>query len=1225
MKLKLYAALFATTSLFAAISLSAQLVPTPVVDKGAAIKAFGKLPLSFEHAANSDRFVAHSGNYSVVVGADEAVVMMSGAKGSGEALRFKFENANKALSLAALDPLPGVTNYYLGNDPSQWREGVRNYARVQAQNVYPGIDVVYYGDHRRLEFDFKVAPKADPSAIALSFSGMDKLSRDASGDLVADVNGHAVHFAKPYAYQRVNGETRPVAVEYEVASADSARIRVGQYDPDSELVIDPVVSYALYLGGSQAEVGNGIAVDSTGSAYVTGSTCSSDFPNASSSIPANCAAYDAFVTKYSADGTAYAYTTIIGDSNAKYSVIGNAIALDSSNRAYITGSTTYPSLSHIGLGYLSPTTTSYKNSLNSWNGGDSDAFISILAADGTLIRNSYLGGSSSDVGYGIAVDSSDNVIVTGQTCSYDFPGYNAFEVMVEPCAAFITKLDNNLDIASPSDIMTALGYTGASPLTNVSTTTSGTVTYYFSETFGGQPSAPAPTTVWLTDTAYAQGALISDGTNVELALNSGYSSSSKPSSTTWTWATQKYATTVDNGIVWENIGPEVTFTYAWTWGYGVALDALGDVFIAGGTSTASGNLNPYSAYAGSGALVLKVLGSTTPSGDKIAGAFVYGTVLETNPSDKSAIADTATAIAVDSGGRAYITGTVTGSLFTTTGAYQTGFAGDTDAFLVRMNNAGNAFEYATYLGGKGYDQGLGVAVEGSGAAYVTGSTQSSNFPTVSALTDPSTSGTLTSLSGTKDAFISEFSSDGSALLFSSYISGQSGSDINVANAVAVDPTFNGNVFIAGTTSSSDLSQLNPTGFTPPQSAYMGNNDAFVMKITSMPVVSLSSTSVSFANQVVGTTSAKTAITVTNTGSVSLNFTSIAVTGTNTADFAETNNCASVAAAGSCTIYVTFTPASAATFSAAVTLTDNATNSPQTISLSGTGIIGAGTILLSGSSIAFGNQVVNTTSSAQTITLTNSATTNLTITGVTISGTNASDFALASTNTCTASLVVDASDTCAIAVTFTPSTTAAETATLKITGSAANSPQSITLTGTGTASTSGSFTMSPSTSGVSVTQGTAATFTVAVAPVNTYKGTINFTCATSGASGSTCSLSPTSFTMDGSTTKNLQVSIGTSNVTGAALHYPGAKLIFFAVLPFTAMGMLFVGGRRRKTALLIVLGAALLMGMVSCSSGSSSSSSGSSLPATVNVTITGVDSSTSTIKATASVSVVVTAN
>lgn len=1192
MKLKLCTALLTTISLFTAMTVAAQKTPELIAQKSAAMQNFGKLPLSFEPTADASRFVAHSGGYSVVVEAREALVVVNDAKsGISKALRLGFANATTGGALEPLDPQKSVTHYYIGNDPAKWRLGVKNYAKVRAAGVYPGIDVVYYGDHRHLEFDFDVAPKADPTAIELSFSGMDKLSKDASGDLVAEVNGRAVRLAKPFAYQRVAGANKAVAVEYELASGGGVHLSLGQYDANSELIIDPVVSYAIYLGGNEADEANGVAVDSNGSAYVTGQTASSNFPNAPN--PGNLqyqTTYDAYIVKYTPDGTGYVYTAILGGTDGG-SASGNGIALDSSNQAYIIGGTNFTDLPGVpSSGYL--------NGLNTWQGGDSDAFISIFAADGTLVRTSYLGGSSADTGFGIAVDSQKNVIAVGETCSGNFPGYNAFETKIEACVAFVTKLNNHLDIGVPDKA------DGASALSYVAT--GGTPSYFFSEFFGGQLVPPFATANWTPSTYYVYGAIIVDPNgNVQICQTfpGGTSSSAPPSSSTWTWSTTLYGNTTDNTIVWEDFGPSKIPVFAQTIAYGVALDPVDDIFVAGGTFSAS--LSPYSDYAGSGAWVLKV---------SKWGANIYSTALESQPSDSSIKIDAARAIAVDKQGQAYVTGTVSGAYLLSaaiSSAYQPTFGGGQDAFLVRMSNPG-AIDYVSYLGGKGNDQGLGVAVDVSGAAYVVGSTQSSNFPTVGPLINPISQAPLSTLSGTKDGFISRFSPDGSTVTFSSYISGSDGTDIDQANAVALSPANNGDTFIAGTTISSNLNQLSPLNYVGAQTAYMGNGDAFVVKLSATtPVVSLSTSSLSFPDQALNLPSAALTETITNTGGVALNITNVSIGGANPGDFSQKNTCGNVNPGSSCVITVTFDPTVLGSRSASLVLTDNATDSPQSIALSGNGISSSGTMQLSTNALAFGSQQDNIPTSAKTVTVSNVGTTSLTLNTISITGANPGDFTMNSSTTCVANLVIAANGSCIINVVFDPTSVGAESASLAISGTSANSPQKVALSGTGTLGPD--FTLAPNSTGVSVVQGGTASFTFTVAPVNNFNSSIKFTCA--GPSGSTCSFSPSTLAMDGTTTHTVQFSVGTSGGTGSSASARpmniGTRAIFFAVLPFGMMGMLLTKQRRGLGLVLMLLVLCLAMGMLGCSSGSGGSSTTSSglAPGSYHVTVTGTSNGT----------------
>ncbi len=1123
MKLNFCTALLIATSILAPLSAVAEKAQNPAEAKRAALATFGKLPLSFEPTESTARFVAHSGNYTVSIGSRESSVAVT-ADGKSQALRFAFENANPAATLETLDQQVGVTNYYLGQDPGKWRLKVKHYAKLREQGVYPGVDVVYYGDSRRLEFDFVVAPKADPGVIALSFSGMEKFYKDATGNLVAELSGKSVRFGKPYAYQKVAGVSRPVEADYELTAAGSVHLHLGDYDKSSELIIDPVISYVTYLGGAEGDTGNGIAVDTTGpepGVFVTGQTCSNNFPanpNPSGyTLLGNC---DAYVTKYSLDGTAYLYTTILGGTTPSgASVWGNGIAVDLSDQAYIAGTSNISNLPG-SAGLTDP---------HRYQGGDTDAFITILKADGTLLRMSYLGGKYADSANAIALDQATppNVIVVGQTQSPDFPGYSAFkwEAQIEAYVAFVTKLDNNLDIASPKLAPGSPGY--IDPEVSIfapAPPAVGTAKFFFSEFFGGQimTVGPAATASWQAYTSYPQYAIVYDNlqpAHSQIATNAGCTGPYVPPPVTQgniplpAWNATLYGLTTDGDgscgtpVVWEDLGPDVMPVYHTTTAYGVAVDPQGDVFVAGGTDTPT--LEPFSHYAGSGAWVLKVKGDD--------GSYIYGTALETNAS-QGTTADMARAIAVDSQGRAYVTGTVTGTLMTSSGAYQPKVNGSaTDAFLLRMTTAGDKIDYATYLGGSGNDQGLGVAVDAGGDAYVTGSTQSKDFPTVNPMVNPSTNNLMTTLSGTSgtmDAFIAKFSADGSTLTFSSYLGG---SDIDQANAIAVDQV-KGDMYLAGYTASTDLELLNPQGYTAPQAQYGGATDAFVTKIAA----------------------------------------------------------------------------------------------------SGANIAGLATISFSPASLAFGNQTLSTSANLP-VTLTNSsATATLTISQILPSG--SSDFTV-NYSACPISLAPGKS--CTIVVTFVPTSATNESASFSVSGSASNSPQTMAITGTGikagsgtgTGSGSGSngssdFNVVASATGVSVTQGDTAVYGFTVTPINSYKGSVAFTC--SGPTGSSCSVTPNPLTMDGTTVQTVTLSVNTTGGNGSmsALR-PQGRSIFLALLPFSIMGMLLINKRRGVWLGLGLVALCLLLGAMSCGSGPSSASSGKLAPGTYQYTLTAKSSTNST--------------
>lgn len=1081
MKLKLCTALLTAAALLAPISVMAEKAQDPAA-KREAVAMYGKLPLSFEPTGSATHFLARSGSYSVLVGAQESsVAVAAGKSGQPQMLRFAFENANPAAPLQAIEPQPGVTNYYLGRDRSQWRLGVKSFGKLRAQSVYPGVDVVYYGDHRRLEFDFVVAPKADPSAIALSFSGMDKLYKDAGGDLVAEVGGQPVRFAKPYAYQQVDGASKAVAADYVLSAGGKVHLHLGDYDRNAELIVDPVVTYATYLGGTGTDVGNGIVVDSTGAAYVTGQTCSPTFPiSATANLPASygSGSCEAYVTKISNGGTAFAYTTIIGglqpyttivggitSTTVTGTAVGNGIALDAANQAYIVGSTNFTDLPVTGTGL---------DALNNWQGGDSDAFIAILssstsATPGAVVGLTYLGGSNSDFGYGIAVDNATNVIAVGETCSDDFPAYNAFETKVEPCVAFVTKLDNGLHIATPTWGKYRIIAMAPTPVAPAG------ATYYFSEYFGGQPVAPIATSDWVASRSYYPGSIIQDSTtpipNIEIAFYGGTAGATLP-----TWATSPLTTTVDGTITWENLGPVALIPSHETVAYGVALDPLGDIFVAGGSTTPSlpSGVWPFLrfTYQGTGAWVIKVNGQGQTASAQ--GAWVYGTPLESNQTDTSGTIDTARAIAVDNSGAAYVTGTATGSIIGTSGtSYKAAVTGPDDAFLSKISTAGWPVEYATYLGGSGAEQGLGVAVDANGAAYVTGSTKSStDFPTINPLLDPNSTpnpnGSITTLKGLQNAFISKFNTEGSALIFSAYLGG-SGSD--QGNAIALDTGNAGNMYVAGTTSSVDLVQnLDPSAYiaiAPQKANAGGNSDAFVAMVSgaSLPTVTVSPGSLNYGTQGVGVTSAPALVqykNTTTTSNSSVNILSIAFNGANPGDFAQVfpgtgavggggfSDCVpgTIAAGATCNIWVTFDPTGSQGRSATLSITDDYSTTPHAVSLAGNGEYPQDQFSAVSLSFAMTSpfQTIGTPAPAQTETLTNVGLGTLIIAnnGIAITGLNASDFS--QSYTCGQQLTYN--NNCTISVTFTPTQSGLRLAALTVTDNSPGSPHNIPLQGTG---------------------------------------------------------------------------------------------------------------------------------------------------------------------------------
>jgi len=304
---------------------------------------YGNLPLSFEanHGQTDSRvkFLSRTSGYTLFLTGDEAVLALSGSqakKGTASAmlpgtqktpavahegvtpvLRMKLRNANAAAKVTGVDELAGTSNYFIGDDPTKWRTNVPTYAKVKYEGVYSGIDLVYYGNQRQLEYDFIVAPGADPRRIALDIRGAKRIRRDEHGELVFKVGEGKIRWHQPVVYQEKDGARQEIAAHYAITDANRVTFELAKYDASRPLYIDPLI-YSTLLGGNGTDYGAGIAVDSAGNAYVTGFTGSLDFPTMTPPQPMKGGAYDAFVSKINPSGSALVYSTYLGGSGFDY-------------------------------------------------------------------------------------------------------------------------------------------------------------------------------------------------------------------------------------------------------------------------------------------------------------------------------------------------------------------------------------------------------------------------------------------------------------------------------------------------------------------------------------------------------------------------------------------------------------------------------------------------------------------------------------------------------------------------------------------------------------------------------------------------------------------------------------------------------------------------------------------------------------------------------------------
>jgi archaellum component FlaF (FlaF/FlaG flagellin family) len=898
------------------------------------VENYGKLPLAFEaNQGQSDpqvKFLSRGAGYSLFLTSTDAVLTLRqtaeqkadvpGAKApsppdkasresKSAVLRMKLVGSNPKTEVNGQGELPGKSNYFIGNDPKKWHTNVRQFSKLHYENVYPGVDLVYYGRQRELEYDFVLQPGASPQAIRLGIEGAKRL-RLVRGDLVMTSAAGDVHLRSPHIYQEAHGVRRDVRGGYVIKGKGEVGFEVAAYDRRRVLVIDPVLAYSTYLGGSLPNndngysFGYGIAVDGVGNAYVTGETDFTDFPTVNPIQPTNHGGgYDnAFVTKFNSDGTALVYSTYLGGSNANTDCYG--IAVDTGGNAYVTGGT-------------SSTDFPIANAIQSTNHGGSDAIVTkINAAGNALVYSTYLGGSADDTGKGIAVDTGGNVYVTGGTSSTDFPIANAIQSKNHGGSdAFVTKLN------------------------------AGGIALVYSTYLGGNSD---------------------------------------------------------------------------DYGSGVAVDSTGRAYITGQTSSTNfptkNAIQP--AYGGGedDAFVTKINAAGT--------GFVYSTYLGGSGLD----AWGPVGIAVDTGGNAYVTGLTESPDFPTANAIQPTLNGTNDAYVTKINANGSALVYSTFLGGSSGDNGSAIAVDAAGDAYVTGDTGSSDFPTKNAI-QPTRNGDV-------DVFVTKFNADGSALVYSTYLGGSYGAE---GFGVALDAA--GSAYLTGFTSAGARTPF-PTTALGFQQSIKGVYDVFVTKIAAQTFVSLSKPKLTFPTQVIGTTSAMKTITVTNQGSGNLTINKIYIGGLNSGDFAETNNCGTtLAPSASCTISVAFTPTAIKMRKAGLGISSSDPASPDAIPLNGIGTA----VSLSKSKLSFGDQAVGTTSPPQSVTLTNVGSTQLNFTGISITGTNAGDFS--ETNTCGASILGKAS--CTITVKFKPTAVGARNARVSIADDGGGSPQRVALAGTGT--------------------------------------------------------------------------------------------------------------------------------------------------------------------------------
>jgi hypothetical protein len=643
-------------------------------------QAYGQLPISFEanvgQSASQVQYLARGSGYALFLTADSAVLSLTqptaaSADGStppsaaGIVLAMKLVGADPLARVAGQDPQAGTSNYLIGNDPSQWRTNIANYGQVAYQDVYPGVNLVYHGNQQQLEYDFDVAPGADPNSIRFVVQGADSVGLDDQGNLVLHTaNGDALEHA-PVLYQTVGGVRQSVGGNFVLLGQDQVGFQVGAYDASLPLTIDPTLGYSSLIG---ADRGYGIVVDSAGNTYITGQKAPPALPSTPGAFQsAFGGVVDAYVTKLNATGTAVLYTTYLGGSGVDR---GTAIAVDSAGNAYVTGFTD-------SLNF--PTTAGAVQSTHGSDSGNRDAFVAKLNATGTaLAYGTYLGGNKYDEGLGIAVDGSGNAYVTGDTQSTDFRTTAGALKTVNPStngasSAFVAKINAT---------GTALQYS----------------TY-----LGGSNTGASGNSIAVDAAGNAFQTVFGGG---QVGNPDGFVAKLNATGSALTYATYLGGNSLDVAD-------------------GIAIDSSGNAYVTGFTfsvnfpTTAGAFQTARAVDGGNGnhdAFVAKL--------NATGSALIYGTFFGGDGNDLAfGLAIDAL------GNAYIVGDTSSTNLPLAPGELQTNLNGLRDAFMAELNAKGTGLLYDTYLGGTGSEEGFAIAVDGSSNAYVTGYTGPADFPT----------------------------------------------------------------------------------------------------------------------------------------------------------------------------------------------------------------------------------------------------------------------------------------------------------------------------------------------------------------------------------------------------------------------------------------------------------------------------------------------------------------
>ncbi|MBP6820235.1 MAG: SBBP repeat-containing protein [Acidobacteria bacterium] len=701
--------------------------------KAKAIENYGKLPLSFEpnqgQADPAVQFLSRGNSYTLFLTGNEAVMALRGSEKQNGFLKLQLVGANAAPQVEGRDPLEGKSNYLLGNDKSKWHVDIPTFGKVRQGEVWPGVDMVWYGNQRTLEYDFIVKPGVDPEQIKLMFEGAQKLRLDAAGNLTLKTQAGELTQKAPVVYQDTEQGRKIIAGKYLLKSHNEVGFEIGDYDASRPLVIDPQLLYSSFAGGSSTDEVSAVAADALGNSYLVGTTFSTNIPvKGAFQSQINGTDSDVFILKLNANGTNSVYCTYLGSHNQD---LGRDIALMSNGQVCLTGTT-----KTLGTADFPTTSNAYQGNgtfascLLSFCRGN-DAFVTVLNAAGNgLVYSSYYGGSSFgfsnfDNGKSIAVDNTGRIFIAGATVSTNLPVKNGFQKSLSTFAladVFIAVFD---PAKSGNDSLLYSSYLGGS----------------------GVDAAIDDLTVDIaTDNvgnAYLAGTTFSD----DLATKAPAGQSLPPLQAGFQGGgTDGFVAKIDT----EASGASSLTYLTYFGGNGfdrvdaITVDSQQRVYITGETSSAAVTFPLKNAFrstqVGTEAFVAKMNADGT--------ALFYCSYIGGDGSDIGRD------IAVDSAGNAYVTGfTNSGASFLSVNPLSANLAGT--VFLAKIEASVSATTtpkllYSTTFGGDSTSV-RGIALDATGNLYVAGSTNG-NLITTPGVFQPTFRG------GSSDGFVAKFSS-----------------------------------------------------------------------------------------------------------------------------------------------------------------------------------------------------------------------------------------------------------------------------------------------------------------------------------------------------------------------------------------------------------------------------------------------------------------------------------